>query len=162
MIFASVGSMFPFDRLVRTVDDWTSRTGMSDVLVQIGDGTYVPRSAGWVRSLSPAEFNAALKKCDLFVAHLGMGSLIGAVQAKKPMVLLPRIQRLGEHTTDHQVHGARWIKGKPGVWVADDDQDLIRLLDEFKAGRIIGSPDDIPSYASPELIGAVRHFIEAV
>jgi UDP-N-acetylglucosamine transferase subunit ALG13 len=161
VIFASVGSMFAFDRLVRTVDEWARAAGANDVLLQIGDGTYIPHSAEWVRSLSPSDFSVTLQKCDLFVAHLGMGSLIAGVQARKPIVLLPRIKALGEHTTDHQVHGAQWVRDKPGVWVADDERVLLHLLNEFAAGRIHGRPEDIPPYASPELITAVRRFIDA-
>ena len=43
MIFVTIGSMFPFDRLIRVMDDWTARSGRKDVLAQIGNGGYVPQ-----------------------------------------------------------------------------------------------------------------------
>ena len=42
----------------------------------------------------------------------------------KPIVLVPRFAAKGEHTTDHQVHTVRWLRQKPGVYVAMSDDDL--------------------------------------
>jgi UDP-N-acetylglucosamine transferase subunit ALG13 len=151
--------MFPFDRLVRTVDEWSGSRRATEVLVQIGSGEYVPRSARWIRSLSPNEFHAVVEGCDVLVAHVGMGSLLAGMQARKPMLLLPRIRALGEHTTDHQVHTAKWVKGRRGIWIADDETQLARLLDDFLAGRIGDLPEDVPKHASPELIRNVRRFL---
>jgi len=152
--------MFPFERLAQTVDTWTGSRGIKDVLIQIGNGQFKPRNAQWATSLSPLAFQAAVQKCDLLVAHVGMGSLLAGMEAGKPMILLPRIKALGEHTTDHQIHTARWIGNRRGIWIAADEVDMIRLLDDFLEGKIHGSPDNVSQYGSPELIDQVRHFIE--
>lgn len=159
MIFATVGSMFPFDRLARSVDGWSGRNPGRDVLIQIGSGEYQPQHARWVRMLRPTEFSQAIATCSLVVAHLGMGSIITAMQARKSIVLLPRIYELGEHTSDHQMHGTEWLRDKPGIWIAQDERQLQILLDDFQAGRIAGPSEQVGSTASEELIGNVRRFI---
>jgi UDP-N-acetylglucosamine transferase subunit ALG13 len=88
-----------------------------------------------------------------------MGSIITAMQAQKPVILLPRQFALGEHTSDHQMHGTDWLKGRPGIWIAEDVADLHRLLDEFLQGNIRRPTDKAAQFASPELIENVRSFL---
>lgn len=159
MIFVTVGSMFPFDRLAQAADAWARRNASQDVLVQIGEGRFVPKHARWVRMMRPGEFNDTISACDLVVAHLGMGSIITAMQAQKPVVLMPRIYELGEHTSDHQMHGTEWLRDKPGIWIAKDESELQQLLDEYVVGNIASPSEKATSIASPELIARVRQFI---
>lgn len=158
MIFASVGSMFPFDRLVQAVDTWAP--GKGEVLIQIGDGRYLPRNARWVRMLPPDQFAQTLAASRLFVAHLGMGSLMSGIQSGVPTVLMPRLERLGEHNTDHQSHAARWLRGRTGIWIADDEAHLTRILDELHCRPDNQKPEGIGPHASQGLIASVRRFIE--
>ncbi len=161
MIFVTVGSMFPFDRLAQAADAWAEHNRSRDMLVQIGAGAYEPKHARWVRMMRTNEFNNAIAGCDLVVAHLGMGSIITAMQAQKPIVLLPRIYELGEHTSDHQMHATDWLADRPGIWIAKDTADLHRLLGDFVSGRITQPSEKAASFASPELIENVRSFIAA-
>jgi UDP-N-acetylglucosamine transferase subunit ALG13 len=161
VIFATVGSMFPFDRFAAGVDEWVGRSGYANVLVQIGSGRYEPKHAKWVRMLKPADFTETIHRCDLLVAHLGMGSIITAMQARKPVLLLPRQYALGEHTSDHQLHGVDWLRCRPGIWIAEDVPAMHRLLDDFVAGRIRQGLSEVPPYASDELLGKVKAFIWA-
>jgi UDP-N-acetylglucosamine transferase subunit ALG13 len=124
VIFVTVGSMFPFDRLIRRMDEWAASAGRSDVFAQIGDGRYEPAHMRFVRRLSQAEFGTTVAEAELIVAHAGMGTVITAGRAGRPMVLLPRIEAQGEHTTDHQIATANWLRTKPGIHVADTDADL--------------------------------------
>jgi UDP-N-acetylglucosamine transferase subunit ALG13 len=45
MIFITVGNMDPFDRLIRTVDEWVkSRQCSEEIIAQIGRGSYHPKN----------------------------------------------------------------------------------------------------------------------
>lgn len=91
MIFVTVGSQTPFDRLIRAVDDWARDVGTADeVVAQIGAGAYEPTSIRWVRSLSPAAFRDHCRQAQLVIAHAGMGSVLKAMEFGKPLLLLPR------------------------------------------------------------------------
>lgn len=94
MIFTSVGSMLPFDRLVRAVDDWAAANRHVPVLIQIGDGTYQPRHADWVRIMPHDLYARRLAECTLFVAHVGIGSIFQALEARKQLLMLPRLATL--------------------------------------------------------------------
>jgi UDP-N-acetylglucosamine transferase subunit ALG13 len=159
VIFVTVGSMFPFDRLAKGADEWAERNPRQPMLVQIGTGSYVPRFARSVRMLRPTEFGEAVGGATLVVAHLGMGSIITAMQARKPIVLMPRIFDLGEHTSDHQMHGTDWLRGRPGIWIADDVDALHHYLDAFRDGSLVQGSLGVEPHASTELIGRVRAFI---
>ena len=60
----------------------------------------------------------------LFVAHAGMGSIIAAIDAGKPLLMLPRLHAEGEHNNDHQLATAANIGNRPGLHVAADAEDL--------------------------------------
>jgi UDP-N-acetylglucosamine transferase subunit ALG13 len=122
MIFATVGSNLPFDRFVETVDRWSHRTSTS-VFAQIGAGRYQP-DLPFARMLSTRECARRVDEASLVIAHAGMGSFFMAAQAGKPVVLFPRRAGLGEHTNDHQLHTARWLRTLPGVFVAMDASEL--------------------------------------
>ncbi len=161
MIFASVGSMFPFDRLVIAVDEWAAANPDQPVFIQIGEGKYEPRHAPFARMIPMADYRQRMIDCDLFVAHVGTGSLLQALELGKQMLLMPRHQSLGEHTTEHQLDTARRFRHVKGVRIADD-------VDELKAEmtRMLAEPiptgDVTSSQASDELLGNVRRFLESV
>lgn len=158
MIFASVGSMLPFDRFVKAVDDWAAANPARQVLIQIGEGAYEPRHAPWVRIMPHAEYRRRLEACDLFVAHVGMGSILQGLESRKQMLLLPRLASQKEHTTDHQLHTADRFRDTPGLMIVEDvpalQAAMTRLLDEP-----LKPSDGISPYAQPALIEKVADFL---
>ena len=134
MIFASVGSMLPFDRLVRAVDDWAAANPSQEVFLQIGRGEYEPRHAPFARMMPHDEYRRRLERCQLFVAHVGMGSILQSLEAGKQLLMLPRLARLREHTTDHQLHTAARFRDVAGLMSVDSAEALqasmTRLLRE--------------------------------
>ncbi len=157
MIFLSVGTQLPFDRLVTSVDTWASRAGRQDVIAQIGPSTFHPSALTAFPFISPAQFDQFRREARVIIAHAGMGSIIGALELGKPIVVMPRRAHLGEHRSDHQLATAECFKQYPGVWVAVDVEqlnDILSRVDEIAAGTRI-SP-----YASDVLIRALRQFIE--
>lgn len=129
MIFVTVGSMFPFDRLILAMDEWTAANGRDDVFAQIGNGSFQPKSMRFVRRLSQSEFNEAMATADVIVSHAGMGTVITAGRLGQPVVLLPRIFEWGEHTSAHQIATANWLRSKTGIFVADTDGELPAAID---------------------------------
>jgi len=158
VIFVSVGTMMPFDRLVRTADAWAAAHPAMPMLIQIGNGRYEPEHARFVRLMPPAEYAALVRDCALFVAHAGMGSIITAIQSGKPLLMLPRRQALGEHNNDHQLATIRNVADRPGLHYVDDEADLGPAIDRLLA---TGSeaPAPISPFASEELLGNIRAFV---
>lgn len=157
MIFVSVGSHLPFDRLVQAVDEWASKNPQADVFMQIGSGSYVPKHAAWTRILPIETYRARLAECDLFIAHVGIGSILQALQAGKRMVLLPRLSRFGEHTSDHQLHTAHRFASNPAIAIAETEADLGRLVSQsVSLGDYASS---LSAHASENLLQGVTTFL---
>lgn len=148
--------MFPFDRLIRDMDRWTDAAGTEEeVFAQIGEGNYVPQHMRYVRRLSQPEFAATMAQAEMIVAHAGMGTVITAGRLGRPLVLLPRRYELGEHTTDHQIATANWLRGKPGIFVAEDGADLPSRIAEARAADLSGSSRLSP-VADPAFTDRIR------
>ncbi len=158
MIFLTVGSQMPFDRLVIAVDEWAGENSANDVFGQIGNSQVVPKHIRTAPTLSPPEFRQRIQKADLIVAHAGMGSVLTALEFGKPIVVMPRQGLLHETRNDHQVATAHWLSQKPGIYVADNEQAIPEILNTALADQI--SPTSISPYASQSLIKALRDFIE--
>lgn len=158
VIFASVGSMLPFERFVRAIDDWAAANRNERVFLQIGETEFEPKHAEWCRILPPADYRRALEECRFFVAHVGMGSILQGIEARKPMILLVRKPELGEHTQDHQRATAAKFIGKRGIRITEDESELLSIMDSMTANRA-EVPDSVSTEASPELITNVREFL---
>lgn len=156
MIFVTVGSADPFDRLIRAMDEWAGSCGRTDIFAQIGKSDYVPRHMEAVQFLRPAEFRERVRGARLVVAHAGMGSIITAMELGTPIIVMPKWARLGEHRNDHQVATAKKFGQKQGIIVANDEKDLIVKLESEEA---LPLPTRVRQEASPELISAIRNSI---
>ena len=160
MIFVTVGTQLPFDRLIRAVDGWCGECQV-EAFAQIaepGPRGYVPSWMAWQNFLSPEEFDQKFAGADLVIAHAGMGSIISALVAGKPVVIMPRRVALNEHRNDHQMATAEKFKNRPGVYVAMDETELPAVVESALLG-LRGERQQLAQYASPLLIETVREFI---
>lgn len=153
MIFVTVGSMFPFNRIIEVMDGWAQRHPEEKVFAQIGNGSYLPAHMQYERMVSPGIFRKLNEEADIIVAHAGMGSVITASELGKPIVLLPRLAALKEHTTDHQLHTARWLKGRSGIYVAEENGDLDAQID---AARLAKSYERLTKFAPKAFTDQIR------
>lgn len=157
MIFVTVGSMFPFDRLIGAADTWAEANPGEEVLAQIGTGT-PPRHMSWVRRMDQDAFTRTVRDAEIVVAHAGMGTVITAGRFGKPLVLLPRDVDLGEHNTSHQVATANWLKSRPGIHVAANTGELAGCIAAARKGPAVSIPT-IETEAPPEFIARLRGWI---
>ncbi|MDX9835204.1 MAG: glycosyltransferase, partial [Desulfobulbus sp.] len=84
MIFVTVGEQLPFDRLVRTVDEWAAESG-KQVFAQIGKSELKPSHIEFKELLDPEEFREKMLYSEIIVAHAGMGTIISAMEERKPI-----------------------------------------------------------------------------
>ena len=156
MIFITIGTSLPFDRLVRAMDALAPDFPNQRFVAQIGEGAYTPANIPFVRMLSAVDYAQHIEAARVIVAHAGMGSLISAVEAGRPIVALPRRLAFGEINTDHQVATARRWMGKAGVHVAMEDQDLQAALRSAVSQSAVGTQLE----PTPGFIARIREFIE--
>lgn len=156
MIFVSVGTQLPFDRLIRTVDEWVGSVGSESAFAQIGTGTYQPQHLDWQRELTPDEFQYRLSKATLVIAHAGIGTILSALEIGKPVIVMPRRASLSEHRNEHQLATAQQFDRMGLVTVAENEQRLKTCLQESSAIR---SAKRFNSTASQPLLQFIESFL---
>jgi UDP-N-acetylglucosamine transferase subunit ALG13 len=135
MIFLTVGTQFPFDRLVRAVDE-AFDNGLIDeeVFAQIGLSSYRPRNMKYAQMLDKETFDSHFQKASGIIGHAGMGTITMALDHNKPLLAMPRLKKYGEVVNDHQVAIARKFSELGHILVAYEVTDLpdgIRKLKNF-------------------------------
>lgn len=158
MIFLTVGTQLPFDRLVKTVDRWAGAAPGREVVGQIGPSALRPQHLRYSEFLAPAECRVHMHAAEAIVAHAGMGTILSALEIGKPVLVLPRRAALGEHRNDHQLATAERFAEMGTVEVAYDEQELLGKLDRLHERAAHQAP--ISPWASDELITALRVFID--
>lgn len=135
MIFLTVGTLFPFDRLVRAVDDIIDEGLIRETLfAQIGENSYKPRNFESVPSLEKDLFDKHFTEASFIISHAGIGTIMMALNHNKPLLVMPRLKHYKEHVNDHQVGTARKFSEMGHILVAYDIADLpvrIRQLKSF-------------------------------
>lgn len=157
-ILVTVGAQVPFERMVDAVDQWAEAAGRDDVFAQVGETMRPPRHIAYQPFLTPAELLARVQAADVIVGHAGMGTIITALRHGKPIVVLPRRSDLGEHRNDHQLATAARFEERGAVTYARDEGELTGWLDRL--GDLEAAPR-ISNAAAPELLAALRTFVEA-
>ena len=133
MIFLTVGTQFPFDRLVRTVDEVCENGFREEIFAQIGDTSYKPRNFKSVASLSKNMFDKYLKSASGVISHAGMGVITMALDNKKPLLAMPRLKKYGEVVNNHQVAIARKFEKLGHILSVYSMEELPEKLQQLKA-----------------------------
>ena len=158
MIFLTVGTQFPFDRLVRAVDESLARSELEEgVFAQVGRKGYRPRHMEWVETLEREVFAERVAGARALIGHAGIGTILIALEAGKPLLVMPRLQRYGEIVNDHQVATARKFAELGHVLLAYDESEIpakLAALDSFIP---------VPRHADPAgVIARLRAFLDKV
>lgn len=158
MIFLTVGSHEPFDRLVEAADKWAAGQPAGLVLAQItAKGKYRPQHLKTIDYMSEQAYRQACAEADLLIAHAGMGSIITALTFQKPIVIMPRTAKFGETRNDHQIGTAERFRKRPGIYVAADESGLAAAISEALSNGQV-HPTLCP-FADPQLIDFLRSAI---
>jgi UDP-N-acetylglucosamine transferase subunit ALG13 len=132
MIFLTVGTQLPFDRLVKAVDEAAGRGMVHDeVFAQIGESDYQPTNFKFAKSLGKAEYDDCMARASAIIGHAGMGTIISAMNNRKPLLVMPRLRRFGEAVNDHQMSIATQFERMGYLLVAYDAEQVVLRLPEL-------------------------------
>lgn len=133
MIFLTVGTQMPFDRLVKWMDKCVIELKLqrSDVYAQIADSDYMPKNFNHTKFLSEDEFETKLNDADIVVSHAGMGTIINTVLGNKKCVIVPRLSLLDEHRNDHQIDTCEQVADISNVVVASTYDEFISAIESL-------------------------------
>lgn len=159
MIFVSVGTQLPFDRLIKAMDEWAACNRAFDVFAQIGESQCPPNNMLFEKSLSISEYTRYFNDASLIISHAGMGTIITALESRKPLIIMPREFSRGEHRNDHQIATAEKFSHFELIHVVHDAQSLFDTIDsKMKCADTTRSPK---LEVSGRLIKAIESVIES-
>jgi UDP-N-acetylglucosamine transferase subunit ALG13 len=161
VIFLTVGSQLPFDRLTDAVDNWAGKRPGVELFGQVGDTENPPANFAWVATMSPDEYLLRFAEADLVVAHAGMGTIIAALESRKPMLMLPRVARLGESRNDNQVGTARHFSSFGLFEVVESESDIPARMDHIVANLEEYRRASDEYGVAESLIDAIREFVSS-
>lgn len=129
MIFLTVGTQLPFDRLLDAMDRIAADSDQR-VIAQAGAGADALRwpSMEIHTRLTPRVFEGLFSEADVVVGHAGIGTVLSAQAHERPLIVCPRRFDLGEHRNDHQLATARHLEGRPGIYVAWWPEEIASIL----------------------------------
>ena len=127
MILVTVGMHdAPFDRLVRAADEMASLIE-EPVVIQRGVSRYTPMFGQYVDFTGEIQMQAWMSQVRAVVSHAGAGSILSALKAGKPLVIVPRLRCFGESVDDHQLELATALaRRKKAVTVLEPSAGVLR------------------------------------
>lgn len=157
MIFVVLGTQkFQLNRLLQKLDEYVEQGLLTDeIYAQIGNSTYKPRHYAYKDFMDKKEFDATIAKADLVIAHSGVGTIITAIHAKKPVVVFPRLAKYKEHVDDHQLDIARAFEMKKYVLCCYENDDLLEKINKCKDFQF----DEYVSQQK-QIIGIIKNFLD--
>jgi UDP-N-acetylglucosamine transferase subunit ALG13 len=134
MLFLTVGTQFPFDRLVRAVDSIIDKGLIRETLfAQIGESSYKPRNFESAACLEKGVFDDYMRQASGIIGHAGMGTITMALCNHKPLLVMPRLRKYREVVNDHQLAIANKFSELGYMLAAYDTVDLPDLIRQLKS-----------------------------
>jgi UDP-N-acetylglucosamine transferase subunit ALG13 len=161
MIFVTIGTQEPFDRLIKAVDEIAPLLGDIRIVAQVSNSTYVVRNLETVEFIGPKDFNSLFSSATLIISHAGMGTIISALEQEKPIIVMPRLLKYGEHRNEHQLATAKRFDYLSYVHVAYDEDELKnKVLMMFKNNSLLPL-HRVGTFASQILTNSIREYINS-
>jgi len=158
MIFVTIGTQEPFDRLIEVVDQIAGKSNEKFIAQTFG-GKHEVKNMEVREFLNPKEFSEIFDRARLIISHAGMGTIISSLSNKKPIVVMPRNASLKEHRNDHQMATAKEFKELQYLHVAMDEKELRSIIWDLLSQKEIQPLHNLGEYASKELLGSLKEFI---
>ena len=133
MIFLTVGTQFPFDRLVKAVDHAVEAEQLDEeIYAQVGDSSYHPRNFEATAYMDKRLFDEYVEKASGIISHAGMGSITIVLSCSKPLLVMPRLKKYGEVVNDHQLDIASRFEELGYLLVAHGKDGLPEKMQQLK------------------------------
>ena len=157
MIFVTIGTQEPFDRLIKAIDELAPSLNM-DIVAQVSNTAIEVKNMKALTFIPPGEFDNYFQQASLIISHAGMGSIITALTMNKPIIVMPRLASLGEHRNEHQTATARKFEKLNYVHVVYNESELkSKVIDIVNNG--LQPLHQINQFAESELVTSLRNFI---
>lgn len=131
-LFVPLGTQkFPFNRLIEALNGLVEK-GLykpEEIVMQSSIYEVEPKFTHY-ELIPAAQFEELIDKAKLVITHSGVNSIISCMKRKKPLIIVPRLKKYGEHVDDHQLEIAELMKQKFDVIVVKDLSKLDVAIEE--------------------------------
>lgn len=133
-LFVPLGTQkFPFNRLVKALNELIESGAYTPQEIVMQSTVYDEKPKFAHFDVIPLEtFNSYLDNAEVIITHSGVNSIISSMNRQKPLIVVPRMKKYGEHVDDHQIEIADLMKDKFKVLVCYDMDDLECLVRKSK------------------------------
>jgi len=154
-IFVSMGTHpKPFTRLVNEIKRLQKKDSNLKFFIQSGSSPL--NGLKGMNFISKQVYDAEIKKADLVISHCGAGIIMNAFDFKKPLILVPRLSKYGEHSNDHQIELAEKFSEEKNAIMVLDIKDLEKAIkDSEKLKGNFKSTKDL-------LAKDIRNYVESL
>jgi len=158
MIFVSVGSQLPFDRLIKPIDHWASEHKETTIFAQIGQSNFIPKHIEFCQTLDPINYDKRIRNAELIISHIGTGTIITALELNIPLLIMPRLAKKGECRNNHQLTTMNYFLNYPSIKIAENEDLLLSMLDQIIKDKNFNT-NKVKTTISKELITTIKNFI---
>lgn len=157
MIFVVLGTQkFQLNRLLQKLDEYVEKKMISDeIFAQIGSSTYKPKYYKYEEFMDKKDFDETIREADVIISHSGVGTIITAINAQKPVVVYPRLAKYKEHVDDHQLDIAKAFETKKYVLCCYENDDLLEKINKSREYHF----DEYVSQQK-QIVGIIKKFME--
>ncbi|SEM80744.1 UDP-N-acetylglucosamine transferase subunit ALG13 [bacterium A37T11] len=160
MIFVTIGTQEPFERLMGSISKLSFKIPEVQIFIQARTKVLFEKNVKIFDFLTPEDFDKYFDHADLIISHAGMGTILSALTKGKAILIMPRNAKLGEHRNEHQFATARKMQSLKYVNIAWDENDLVTNALDIVQNRRYNSLHKIGNWASDELTNSIREFLE--
>jgi UDP-N-acetylglucosamine transferase subunit ALG13 len=162
MIFVTIGTQEPFDRLIKLVDNLALSLKEYRIVAQVIRSNYNAKNIEVVDFVSPDDFEKLFNDARLIISHAGMGSIITALTMGKPIIVMSRLASLGEHRNEHQLATVKKMGELEGVYVVNNEEELAITVRRILMLETKVSLSKFSREASGDLIESIKDFIKSI
>lgn len=102
-----------------------------EFVIQYGHSTYIPKNCKTYMFMDRPQFEDCINKCRLLISHGGVGTIMAGLRKHKPVIVIPRLHKYGEHVDDHQIEAARALKHNKCLLICMNIQYLKFMVDNI-------------------------------
>ncbi len=128
-VFVTVGTHAQqFDRLLKAIDEIAGKNKKLRVFGQTGNSLYKPKFFPYKEFVREPEYSHKFMEADVIVSHGGAGAIIHAMEFRKKLVIVPRLEKFSEHTNDHQLELAELLHRHKKAIAVSNEKDLEKAI----------------------------------
>ena len=124
-----------FTRLVKMMDHVAGKIN-DPVIIQRGHTNYMPQNASSFSFKDNRDIEELYRSADIVVTHGGVGSIMDALVHGKPVIVVPRLSKLGEHKNDHQLDIATTFSKLGFILAVYNETELDTAIHAIKSGTV--------------------------